>query len=81
MKALNEMITKEEIAALRKTQAILTKVSKGENVFFNIVHYEDQLKLVKSYKKYGTDSVGNKVVIGHGYTLTDKGKMLMNAVL
>jgi len=61
-----------------ETQAILMKVSKGIKVFFNIELYENRMGVVRSEKKWGTDAVGNKVVVGTNWYLTTKGKMILN---
>ena len=60
-------MTNQQKAEIRKTQAILTKITVGSKVFFNIVNYRDKLGLVKEYN-------GN-------WILTNKGKMIMNIVV
>lgn len=58
---------KEQIQAIRKIQAILTLIKVGRPVFFNLVEYRDQLKIVKEHNGK--------------FVLTEKGNMIMNAVV
>lgn len=61
------MLTDQQTSALRKTQAVLTKIQAGEACFYNYAQYRYQLGLI-------TD-VGGKTI------LTDKGRQLMGVHL
>lgn len=72
-------LTQEQTDVLRKQQNILRKIDNGDEFFFNITLFELNWKLVKSIKQYGTESgSGRKVVVGHKYRLTEKGKRILN---
>jgi hypothetical protein len=65
---------------IRKLQATLIKIDSGVSVFFNIVQYQN-LGLVYSTDKWGKDAVGNDVVIGTRWHLTDKAKQYIKVVI
>jgi len=71
----------EQVKNIRKIQAVLTKVSQGINVFFNITQYENRMGIVRSAKKWGTDSAGNKVVIGTNWYVTEKGQRILDIAI
>lgn len=73
-------LTEKQIKVLRNQQQVLRKIAEGEDVFFNIVNYEQKLGLVKSRNVYGKDPwSGERIVIDTNYYLTTKGKMILNA--
>jgi len=65
---------------IRKLQATLIKIDNGVSVFFNIVQYQN-LGLVYSTDKWGKDAVGNDVVIGTRWHLTDKAKQYIKVAI
>lgn len=65
---------------IRKLQATLIKIDSGVSVFFNIVQYQN-LGLVYSTDKWGKDAVGNDVVIGTRWHLTDKAKQYIKVAI
>lgn len=73
-------MTTEEKQKIRKVIAVLQKIDNGVNVFFNITQYE-KLGLITTKKKWGFDAVGNKVVIGHTFHLTEIAKKYINIIL
>jgi hypothetical protein len=65
---------------IRKLQATLIKIENQVPVFFNISNYQD-LGLVYSSCKWGKDAVGNDVVIGTRWHLTDKAKQYIKVAV
>lgn len=73
-------LTAKQIKVLRKQQQVLRKIAEGEDVFFNIVNYEQKLGLVRHKNVYGKDPwSGERIVIDTNYYLTTKGEMILNA--
>jgi hypothetical protein len=70
----------ENIEIIRKLQATLTKIDNNIPVFFNIVQYQN-LGLVYPTDKHGKDAVGNDVVIGTRWHLTDKAKQYIKVAV
>lgn len=58
----------------------LQRILKQEKFFFNLTQYEITYKLIYSRKKWAVNAVGNKVVIGHTYHLTEKGKQFLGQI-
>ena len=73
------MTTKQK-QEIRKIQAVLQSIENGTPKFFNVVQYEN-LGLVVSKKKWGTNAVGNKVEMGYTFHLTTKAKMYLNVAV
>jgi hypothetical protein len=65
---------------IRKLQATLIKIDSNIPVFFNIVQYQN-LGLVYATDKWGKDAVGNDIVIGTRWHLTDKAKQYIKVVV
>lgn len=62
----------EQIAAIRKSQAILATIAAGRahDIFFNVALMRDQLGLIKAHGKTHKDLTN--------WVLTEKGKMVLN---
>lgn len=67
--------------ALKQIQSTLLKIHNKQRCFFNVVMFE-KMGLVYSKKKWSkSPTSGNKIVIGHNFYLTEKGKKILNCVI
>lgn len=73
-------MTKDQLSIIRKTQAVLSSIESGNLIAFNVLQYE-KLGLVKSSKKWAVNAYGNKVVIGHKFSLTAKGRRVLSIII
>jgi len=63
----------KNLSEIRKLQATLTKISLNKPTFFNLVNFRDKLNLIKEH--------GKDIKNCTRYILTEKGKMVMNAIV
>ena len=70
----------EQQNTIKKLLNTLTLIDMQKPVFFNVAQYE-KMGLVISKKKWGTDAVGNKIVIGYTFHLTSKAKQFINVII
>ena len=65
---------------IKELQSVLQSIEDGNPKFFNVSNFE-KLGLITSKKKYGFDSVGNKIELGYDFFLTKKAKRYLNIEL
>lgn len=70
----------EQIKIIRKTQAVLLSIDSGNPVVFNVIQYEN-LGLINARKIWKKDAYGNQVSVGHTYSLTNKGRRILNTTV
>ena len=75
-----ENLSQERQNTIKKLINTLTLIDMQKPVFFNVAQYE-KMGLVISKKKWGTNAVGNKIVIGHTFHLTSKAKQFINVII
>ena len=76
----DKKMTTEQRNEIIKLQAVLTKVSVKQPVFFNVSIYRDTLKVIKKHGER-TEFVGGQRRIVTNWVLTEKGKQIMNVQL
>ena len=73
-------MTQEEKNKIREIITTLQRIDNGEKFFFNVAQYE-KFGLITTRKKWGINAVGNKVVRGHTFHLTDKARRYLNVII
>lgn len=64
----------------RKLKEVLSKIKRGEKVFFNIVQYQN-MGLVKGIDHYYKDATGNKERSHTTWHLTEKGERILSSLI
>jgi hypothetical protein len=78
--AVSRVVQDDEKEAVRKLQAVLARIDKGERFFFNITTLESK-GLIKGMDHYCNNSCGKRERVSTTWHLTEKAKQFCNVVI